>query len=358
MKKAEEPVLVTGDDTGAWAVGDTTYASLKKGYYFKTAGNEEGFGFGGGATHYAARDLLSVTGGGTEAASIWSTNKTLNIATADADTIRIRINTEVASPEMRLNVRYTKSDDSTTSSWFTKDISYTTDEAGWAVVTVDLSEAKASDGTVLHTNEYVINELGLYPLGVNTDAAKTGTVNIDYIELLKKAEDDSNDLSVLSGYYFTADIETWNFGADEGTWPWLGDGATSWDNGALKRSANAAGVTLWSPKPLNVDAAKADYVLLRVKVDGATEGSTVIVQVHVVDGETPGWKPYSVQLTGDILAEDDYYEVNLDLTGINTGTINQIAITQWYDETEGAEGTQTFYMDSCEIWGTADNDTE
>ena len=334
----------------------------------KLAGDEESFGFGGAATHSVAKGLLIISGGGTEAASIWSSNKTLNIATADADTIRIRINTEVASPEMRLNVKYTKSDDSETSSWFTKDISYTTDEAGWAVVTVDLSEAKASDGTVLHTNEYVINELGLYPLGVNTDAAKTGTAYIDYIEVLKKAgsdtdggntdEDDSTDLSVLSGYYFTADIENWAFGADEGTWPWLGSGATFWEYGALKRSATAAGVSLWSPTLSNVDASEADQILLRVKVDGATEGSTVIVQVNVADGETSVWKPYSVQLTEDILAEDGYYEVKLDLIGINTGTINQIAITQWYDETEGAEETQTFYMDSCEIWDLIDGDNE
>ena len=159
-------------------------------------------------------------------------------------------------------------------------------------------------------------------------------------------------LEVLSGYYFTADIENWTFG---GTWLEGSSAATSWKNGALKRSADKAGPTLWSPKPLNVDAAKADYVLLRVKVDGATEDSTVIVQVHVVDGETPGWKPYSVQLTEDILAEGGYYEVKLDLTGINTGRINQIGITQWYDETTGAAGTQTFYMDSCEIWDLDDD---
>ena len=159
-------------------------------------------------------------------------------------------------------------------------------------------------------------------------------------------------LEVLSGYYFTADSEFWTFGYDETIgWTWLGSAATSWENGALKRSAEAAGASLWSPM-LNVDAAKADYVLLRVKVEGATKGSTVNVAVQV-ESE---WKYYSVQLKEDILATDSYYEVKLDLTGINTGTIKQIGITQWYDATEGAETTQTFYMDSCEIWGTADSE--
>ena len=128
------------------------------------------------------------------------------------------------------------------------------------------------------------------------------------------------------------------------------------ETGGWYRSANDVNARVWSPENLNVDATKADHILLRVKVDGANEGSTVIVQVNVADGETSVWKPYSVQLTEDILAEDGYYEVKLDLTGINTGTINQIGITQWYDEKEGAEKTQTFYMDSCEIWGTADSE--
>ena len=341
MDSCEIWSLIDGDNEGSWAVGDTTYASLAKGYYFQTAGDEEGFGFGGEAKHTATRDLLIVTGGGTDNASIWSP-KMLDIAAADADTIRIRINTEVESPQMQLSVKYTKSDNST--KWFTKDISYTTDEAGWAVVTVDLSKSE------YHTEDYVINELGLYPLGVDTDAAKTGTAYIDYIEVLKKAGSDTDggntDEEVLSGYYFTADRENWGFG---GTW--LGSAATSWENGALKRSAEAAGASLWSPM-LNVDAAKADYVLLRVKVEGATKGSTVNVAVQV-ESE---WKYYSVQLKEDILATDSYYEVKLDLTGINTGTIKQIGITQWYDATEGAETTQTFYMDSCEIWGTADSE--
>ncbi|MCI9143169.1 MAG: hypothetical protein HFH87_11210, partial [Lachnospiraceae bacterium] len=169
---------------------------------------------------------------------------------------------------------------------------------------------------------------------VPAEGEKPARVNITRFE----------DPAILKAYYFTTGTEAWTYGGSDTTTEPAVD-----EKGAMWISARGADTRVWSPEAaqFNVRAGKADHILMRVKIEGA--GENPVLKGEIYGDGTNYSQPYEIQLTDEILADDGFYEVMIDLSGDKKGAlkdaleIDRIRIL-WYDEAAG--GTQTFSMDS------------
>ena len=211
--KVEE---VIGDDAGKWAEGDATYASLIKGWYFNTA--SEAWLLGGAGTTVACNNgSLVVSGGGTAVAGAWTSYNSKEgvvseqtgemIKAKEADTLRIRMKSEASDVAVTVFYYDAAGDKAINKSYASNKITWTTDNNGWSVGTIDLSADNEC-----YAEGYIIGRVGCNPNGQSTELAKTGTAYIDYVELLKKAEaveEPEVPMTVAYEWTFDANLQGW-----------------------------------------------------------------------------------------------------------------------------------------------------
>ncbi len=349
--------VISGGDAAAQAEGDTTYASLAKGYYFDS--DMEGWINDGSTIRIAARDLLIVTGADADGARIWSSQDSssasynpLNIATAAADTIRIRINTDVENPELILNVEYVAVADDTRMTWSSEAIPYAVDENGWAVVTIDLTASE------YHTEEYLLNRLNLYPLG-QTEAAKTETANIDYVEVLKKVETPTTpeepedpdeggeeESDILKAFDFTHSQQLWESGGLSSQWQedgtFLMDFTDKTDTGAGWKSPKA------TENLLGLDPSQVGSIVITVKVEDGVVPDTAELKCFI-DSHTTSRLETTAKYE---LVEGNTYKVTFDTSqlGANCGEgelLNSVRINGMKVRGDATQGK--YYLDSVEF---------
>ena len=350
----EEEKVLMGDNTGAWASGDTTYESLAHGWYFTTG--KEGWFNGGPTSVTGANGFLVVTGADANGARTWSGSEaSLTIAAADADTVRVRVNTTVADPVMTLMVTYNPVAGSTVVTEYIQSVSYTPDQEGWATVTFDLSTLAS------HTAEYTIGRIGLYPFGISTPAAADSTANIDYVEILKKVvaggeepgEEPETESVLALSWDFEEDLAGWAVGGaagisrkrDNDTEPYYlalsqkdGSKAQFWTNGISATETTYPAI----------DVATLDKIELRVK--------SLTTETHPLELVIYEWSAsprlYTKYTTAEVGSEwtvitIDAADIDWDAFTTAPTTVERFAIRSTKDVTAGE---QIFAIDYMKIY--------
>ena len=340
----EEPEVITGDNTGAWAEGDATYASLAHGWYF-TEGKETWFN--GGPTDVKGQNgFLVVTGTDNIGARTWSgSENALTISTADADTVRVRVNTTGEAQVMTLMLTYNPVVEGGTrkTEYITK-VAYTPDENGWAVVTFDLSTLAS------HTADYTIGRVGLYPLGDYTEAAKTGTANIDYVELLKKVEapviPDEPEVpteqayTVAKGWYLDTSAEGWQPGGSPKSHGYVAAKT------AYKLETNGTnGATLKGPDVTSAGLTLEDFDTIRIQLIDGTPNAEFTFNTAFYDAAQ-----------ANVVSDFDTRDVTLDANGNATilidcsnAKLGNVGVLQTVRIVVRSAGVNTCHIDSVEL---------
>lgn len=191
---------VTGNDEGKYTADSTVYTSAAYTDYFSE--DLKTWGVGGKTKLEISDGMMNLTAGDTGGPRTWYGDTAASKKTIDGafDTIRVRLKAEPS--KTYTFVLYLRTATYTGSELCTR-TNYTTDENGWAIVEMDVTDLATK------MNGEVLQKIGMYPIG--TSSVEGDTVSLDYIELLKAAP-----TNVIRKFTFDSNVEKWQTGGLSG----------------------------------------------------------------------------------------------------------------------------------------------